>query len=68
MCLGKHPKEKFDNGNTQKASSPLDLIHNDLMGPFLHPSIIKARYMLIFFDDFSCYTWTFFLMHKYEVF
>jgi hypothetical protein len=37
--LGKHPQEKFDKGKTQKASFPLDLIHSDLMGPFLHPSI-----------------------------
>jgi hypothetical protein len=40
--LGKHSQEKFDKGNSQRASTPLDLIHNDLMGPFLllciHPS------------------------------
>jgi hypothetical protein len=54
--LGKHPQEKFDKGKNQKASSFLDLIHNDLMGPFLHPSINKARYMLIFVDYFSRFT------------
>ena len=37
--LGKHRQEKFDKGKMGRASSPLDLIHNDLMGPFLHPSI-----------------------------
>jgi hypothetical protein len=51
--LGKHPQEKFDKGKTQKASSPLDMIHSDLMGPFPHLSINKARYMLIFVDEFS---------------
>jgi hypothetical protein len=66
--LGKHPQEKFDKGKTQKASFPLDLIHSDLMGPFPHPSISKARYMLIFVDDFSRFTWTFFLRKKSEVF
>jgi hypothetical protein len=35
--LGKQPQEKFDKGKTHKASFPLDLIHSDLMGPFLHP-------------------------------
>jgi hypothetical protein len=35
--LGKHSQEKFDKGKTQKASSPLDLIHNDLKGHFPHP-------------------------------
>jgi hypothetical protein len=66
--LGKHPQEKFNKGKTQKASSPLDLIHNDLIGPFSHPSISKARYMLIFVDDFSRHTWSFFLIQKFEVF
>jgi hypothetical protein len=54
--LGKHPQEKFDKEKTQNASSPLDLIHNNLMVPFPHPSISKSRYMLIFVDDFSRYT------------
>jgi hypothetical protein len=66
--LGKHPQDKFDKGKTQRASSPLDLIHSDLMGPFLHPSIRKARYVLIFVDDFSCFTWIFFLRKKSDVF
>jgi hypothetical protein len=35
--LGKHPQEKFDKGKTQRASSPLDMIHSDPMGSFLHP-------------------------------
>jgi hypothetical protein len=26
--LGKHPQEKFDKGKTQRASSPLDMIHS----------------------------------------
>ena len=66
--LGKHPQEKFEKGKNQKTSSPLDLIHSDLMVPFPHPSINKAMYMLIFVDDFSCFTWIFFLRKKSEVF
>jgi hypothetical protein len=66
--LGKHPQEKFDKGKSQRASAPLDLIHSDLMGPFPRPSINKARFVLIFFDDFSCFTWIYFLRKKYEVF
>jgi transposase InsO family protein len=38
------------------------------MGPFLHPSISKARHVLIFVDDFACFTWIFFLRKKSEVF
>jgi hypothetical protein len=66
--LGKHPQEKFDKGKSQRASMPLDLIHNDLMGLFPHPSINKERFVLIFFDDFSCFTWIYFLRKKSEVF
>jgi hypothetical protein len=66
--LGKHPQEKFDKGQSHQASTPLDLIHSDLMGTFLHPSINKARFVLIFFDDFSRFTWIYFLRKKYEVF
>jgi hypothetical protein len=66
--LRKHPQEKFDKGKSQQASTPLDMIHSDLMGPFLHPSINKVRFFLIFVDDFSRVTWIYFLRKKYEVF
>ena len=66
--LGKHPQEKFDKGKSQQAFSPLDLIHSDLMGPFPHPSINKARFVLIFVDVFSRFTWIYFLRQKFEVF
>jgi transposase InsO family protein len=38
------------------------------MGPFPHPSISKARYVLTFIDDYSRYTWVYFLRQKFEVF
>jgi hypothetical protein len=66
--LGKHPQEKFDKGKSHRGSSPLDLIHSDLMRTFLHPSINKERYLLTFFDDFSHFTWIFFLRQKSKVF
>jgi hypothetical protein len=62
--LGKHPQEKFDKRNPQKDYSPLDMINSDLMGHFTHQSINKARYMIIFVDDFSCFTWIYFLRKK----
>jgi hypothetical protein len=66
--LKKHPQEKFVKGNSQRASTPLDLIQSDLMGPFPHPSINKVRFFLIFVDDFSHFTWIYFLRQKSEVF
>jgi len=35
--LGKYHQEKFNKSKTQRAYSPLDMIHSDLMGPFPHP-------------------------------
>jgi hypothetical protein len=66
--LKKQPQEKFDKGKSQRASTPLYLIQSDLMGPFLHPSISKERFVLIFVDDFSHFTWIYFLRQKSEVF
>jgi hypothetical protein len=66
--LGKHPQEKFDKVKSQRDSAPLDLIHSDLMGPFPHPPIRKARFVLILVDDFSRFTWIYFLSQKSEVF
>jgi hypothetical protein len=66
--LRKHPQDKFDKGRSQRASAPLDMIHNDLMGPFSHPSIKKSRFFLIFVDDFSHFTWIYVLRKKSEVF
>jgi hypothetical protein len=66
--LGKHPEENFEKGKARRASSSLELVHSDLMGAFPHPSISKARYVLTFIDDYSCYTWVYFLRQKSEVF
>jgi hypothetical protein len=66
--LGKHPEEKFEKGKAKRASSSLELVQSDLMGPFPHPSINKARYVLTFIDDYSCYTWVYFLRQNCEVF
>jgi hypothetical protein len=63
-----HSQDKFDKGKSQRASAPLDLIQNDLMGPFSHPYISKVRIFLIFVDDFSCFTWIYFLMKQSEIF
>ena len=65
---GKHPKEKYDKGKSWKVTIVLELVHSDVVGPFPVPSFGKARYVLTFIDEFSRYTWVFFLTHKSEVF
>jgi hypothetical protein len=66
--LGKHPQENFEKGKAWRESSPLALIHSDLMGPFPHLSIIKERYVLTFIDDLSRYTWGLFSQEEVRSF
>ncbi|KAH9316607.1 hypothetical protein KI387_025234 [Taxus chinensis] len=66
--LGKHPKKNFDKGKSWRATRPLDLVHSDVSGPFPSPSFTRALYILTFIDEFSRYTWVYFLKLKSEVF
>jgi hypothetical protein len=66
--LGKHLEDNFEKGKARRVSPSLELVHSDLMGPFTHSYIKKERYVLTFIDDYSCYTWVYFLRKKSEVF
>eukprot|EP00253_Pinus_taeda_P015819 PITA_15819 len=66
--LLEHPQEKFEKWHAWRASSPLELVHSDLMGPFPVLSMSKARYVLSFIDDYTRFTWVYFLKLKPEVF
>ena len=72
VCLGcevgKYLEEKYDKGKSWKATAILELVHSDVASPFLVPSFGKSCCVLTFIDDFSCYTWVFFLALKSEVF
>ncbi|GKA45344.1 ribonuclease H-like domain-containing protein, partial [Tanacetum coccineum] len=45
---------------------PLELLHMDLFGPVFVESINKKRYCLVMTDDFSRFSWVFFLATKDE--
>ncbi|GJU60242.1 putative ribonuclease H-like domain-containing protein [Tanacetum coccineum] len=45
---------------------PLELLHMDLFGPVSIESINKKRYCLVMTDDFSRFSWVFFLATKDE--
>ncbi|GJY85154.1 putative ribonuclease H-like domain-containing protein [Tanacetum coccineum] len=45
---------------------PLELLHMDLFGPVLVESINKKKYCLVVTDDFSRFSWVFFLATKDE--
>jgi transposase InsO family protein len=43
---------------------PLELLHMDLFGPIAYISIGGSKYCLVIVDDFSRFTWVFFLQEK----
>ncbi|GJX40711.1 putative ribonuclease H-like domain-containing protein [Tanacetum coccineum] len=55
-------KSKIENS----ISLPLHLLHMDLFGPTFVKSLIKKMYCLVVTDDFSRFTWVFFLATKDE--
>nr|GEY95095.1 putative ribonuclease H-like domain-containing protein [Tanacetum cinerariifolium] len=58
----KHHKSK----TAFASNKPLYLLHMDLCGPMRVQSINGKRYVLVVVDDYSCYTWVFFLHLKDE--
>nr|GFA85248.1 hypothetical protein [Tanacetum cinerariifolium] len=59
----KHHKSKTDFASNK----PLYLLHMDLCGPMCVQSINEKRYVLVVVDDYSWYTWVFFLHSKDDV-
>jgi transposase InsO family protein len=52
--------------NVMTTSRPLKLLHMDLFGPIAYLSIRGSKYGLVIVDDFSRFTWVFFLQDKSE--
>src|SRR5688572_28583818 len=52
--------------NVMTTSRPLELLHMDLFGPVAYLSIGGSKYGLVIVDDFSRFTWVFFLQDKSE--
>ncbi|KAJ9545279.1 hypothetical protein OSB04_024986 [Centaurea solstitialis] len=59
MKRSSHPPKMETN-----CKSPLDMIHMDLCGPMRVESLGRKKYMLVFVDEFSRYTWLQFLRDK----
>ena len=52
--------------NILTSTRPLKLLHMDLFGPIAYISIGGNKYGLVIVDDFSRFTWVFFLQDKSE--
>src|SRR6266542_861408 len=56
-----HPYKNF-----MSTLRPLELLHMDLFGPTTYKSIGGSFYCLVIVDDYSRYTWVFFLQEKFK--
>ena len=54
--------------STMSTSRPLKLLHMDLFGPTTYRSIGGNCYSLVVVDDYSRYTWVFFLHDKADTY
>ena len=65
---GKQTKSTFTSKNMVSTTRPLQLLYMDLFGPSRTRSFGGNVYALVIVDDFSRYTWTFFLVQKSDAF
>ena len=63
---GKQRKASFKNKTENSIVKSLELLHMDLFGPVNVMSISRKKYCLVIVDDFSKFTWTYFLHSKDE--
>nr|GFB97382.1 retrovirus-related Pol polyprotein from transposon TNT 1-94 [Tanacetum cinerariifolium] len=59
--LGKAKRKSFHSKLTPSSTRRLHLLHMDLCGPMRVTSINGKRYVLVIVDDYSRYTWTYFM-------
>ncbi|CAN1346603.1 Retrovirus-related Pol polyprotein from transposon TNT 1-94 [Linum perenne] len=63
---GKQTKTSFKSLNVFASKQPLELLHFDLFGPSNVRSLGGKHFALVIVDDFSRFTWVFFLARKNE--
>ncbi|WRX20691.1 Integrase [Theobroma cacao] len=68
MCdacqLGKPIRTSFKSKKIVSTSKPLEMLHIDLFGPISTTSLGEKSYGFVIVDDYSRYTWVYFLTHK----
>nr|GFA87855.1 retrovirus-related Pol polyprotein from transposon TNT 1-94 [Tanacetum cinerariifolium] len=64
--LGKAKRKSFHTKLTSSLKRQLQLLHMDLCAPMRVASINGKRYVLVIVNDYSRYTWTYFLRSKEE--
>ena len=64
---GKQVGESHPVKNIMTMRRPLELLHMDLFGPNAYKSLDGNLFRLVIVDDFSRFTWVFFLDDKLQV-
>ena len=62
----KQRRTSFKNKTESSIDEPLHLLHLDLFGPVNVLSISKKRYALVIVDEYTRFTWVYFLFRKDE--
>ncbi|KAL8134633.1 hypothetical protein AgCh_009598 [Apium graveolens] len=68
-CASLQAKQRKSSFNSKTESSilePYHLLHVDLFGPVNVMSIAKKKYVMVIVDEFTRYTWVYFLHKKNE--
>ncbi|GJU34305.1 putative ribonuclease H-like domain-containing protein [Tanacetum coccineum] len=63
---GKQHKASCKSKTVSLISQPLHMLHIDLFGPTFVKSLMKKMYCLVVTDDYSTFSWVFFLATKDE--
>jgi hypothetical protein len=66
--LGKQHRTPIPKTSQTPTTRPLQLVHSDLCGPLPQKSLSGSRYILTFIDDYTHYSWVYFLAAKSETF
>ena len=72
LCSACQARKQVGNTHPKKSmmstSTTFELLHMDLFGPTTYTSTGGNKYGFVIMDDFTRYTWVFFLVHKSDVF
>jgi hypothetical protein len=63
---GKQVGVHHPHKNIMTTDRPLELLHMDLFGPIAYISIDGSKYCLVIVDDYSRFTWVFFLQENHK--
>jgi hypothetical protein len=61
---GKQVGARHQHKNIMMTNRPLELLHMDLFSPIAYISIGGSKYSLVIVEDYSRFTWVFFLQEK----